>query len=139
MLVIQPQAIARFLQSTDQSLAVGGADGMGDVRPARGEPFDFLEFHPVPRRIADDGIETALRLTAFQMTPNRGKGNGPGQETLLLGPFAGLPKQCLDSPCLVAGGISRDHRTGVDHIDDIPEMPRRQIGPAALPNRIVRG
>ena len=139
LLVLQPQTIARFFQLTDQPLAVSGADGVGDLRLARGEPFHFLELHPIPRRIADDGVETALRLAAVQMTPNRGKRDGPGQETFLLGQFAGSPQQFPNRPHLVAGGVPGHHRTGVDDVDDIPEPPRRQIGPAALSNRIIRG
>ncbi|MFO1371024.1 MAG: hypothetical protein U1F42_01055 [Candidatus Competibacteraceae bacterium] len=78
---------------------------MGDLRLARGEPFHFLEFHPIPRRITDDGIETALRLAAVQMTPNCGKRDGPRQETLLPGQFAGLPQQFPNRLRLLAGGV----------------------------------
>ena len=51
--------VSGLLQIGDHAFAVGGAWGQGDLAAPRREPLDLLQLHPVPRRIADHGVETA--------------------------------------------------------------------------------
>ena len=52
---------------------------MRDRRFAFGEPFHFLQFHPVPRRVADDGVEAALPIL-----PDGGESQFPMQKMFLI-------------------------------------------------------
>ena len=72
-------------QRGDQAPAVGGARGVRDLGPAGREPFDLLQLHPVPGRVADHGVEAALGRVALPLRPDAGEGDLPVQEALLGG------------------------------------------------------
>ena len=46
------------------------------------KPFDLLELHPVPGRVADHGVEAAGQLRSFPVRPHAGECHLPVQETL---------------------------------------------------------
>ena len=54
----------------------------GDLAPVGREPFDLLELHPVPGRVADHGVEAAGQLRSFPVRPHAGECHLPVQETL---------------------------------------------------------
>ncbi len=63
---------------------------MGDRRHAGGEPFDLLQFHPVPRRVADHRIEAAGRRGAAPIGPHAGERRLPVKKATFGGKRAGL-------------------------------------------------
>ena len=92
----------RPLQRGDHAPALGGALRAGDLRAAGREPLDLLQLHPVPGRVADHGVEAALRFGALPARPDAGEGDLPVQEALLGGQRPRLAQQFDEAPALGA-------------------------------------
>ena len=75
---------------------VGGALRHGDFAPACGEPFDLLQLHPIPRRIADHGVKPAGQPFAFPIRPHAGERHLPVQEAFFINQFSGLGKNFMN-------------------------------------------
>jgi len=82
--VIGKQRVFRLLQRLDHLGAVRCLLRRRNFRAAGGEPFHLLQLYPVPRRIADHGIEPTFALGAGPIVPHTGKSDLPVKETLFL-------------------------------------------------------
>jgi hypothetical protein len=83
--------VGRF-QRRDHAFPVSGTLRHGDFAPARGEPFDLLQLHPIPRRIADHGVKSAGQPFVFPIRPHAGETHLPIQEAFFINQLAGLGK-----------------------------------------------
>ena len=65
----------------------------GYVLRTSGEPLNLLELDVVPGRVADDGVEAALRVVVLPSGPDAGERGLPVQEALALRDGLGLAPQ----------------------------------------------
>ena len=74
-----------FPQFPDARPSRGGGGRPRQGRVAGGEPLDLLQLDAVPGRIADHGVESALRTVVLPAAPHARKGGLPVQKALAAG------------------------------------------------------
>ena len=94
--VIGNQRIAIRAQLRDRLLAVACTRLQRNCRATLGEPFDILQFHAIPRWIADYGIESA-RAARASTWPYTRKREFPVQELFTLRKRATVVEQGVDA------------------------------------------
>ena len=61
-----------------------GVGTKGNLTAPCREPLNWLNSHPVPRRIADHGVESAMELVAFPLRPHARKRHLPIEEAFVV-------------------------------------------------------
>ena len=86
--------IAQPLESVPSALAAVGM--RASLGGAGGKPLHLLQLDTVPRRVADDRVEAALRADILPMAPDPRESHLPVQEALPVGDGSGFAPQLLE-------------------------------------------
>ena len=88
--VFQGKFVTLIHSPVNQSLSHGSGACQRHFAIADGKPFYFLLFDPVPGRVADHGVEAALRTDVLPPVPHSGEGDLPVEEPLAIRDGAGV-------------------------------------------------
>ena len=97
----------------------------GDFAPACSEPFDLLQLHPIPWRIADHGVKPAGQPVVLPIRPHAGESDLPIQETFFGDKLAGLGEDF---------GEARRFRTAITRSFRLPMRDPHRIAKLPVKN-----